>query len=157
MISQRYHSWRKCEDRESANLCDYLNTFCITPTVEWTTLIIPVWAYLELDVVPVRWFAGFGRSWSMAIVPQYWLRKIWSGHMVKMVQSCKYLVYPAGLPRNRSCVEPIMISLSNEQDSETIPLDRYGSCGKYDQIIFKYLNHCESDPRRLERDLTLVQ
>src|SRR5882762_4189259 len=28
-------------------------------------------AYLDLDVVPVRWFAGHGESWSMAIVPQY--------------------------------------------------------------------------------------
>ena len=33
--------------------------------------VIFVCAYLDLDVVPVRWFAGHRESWSMAIVPQY--------------------------------------------------------------------------------------
>ena len=70
------------------------------------------------------------------------------------MQTCKYLVYPTGMPRNRSCVEPIMIS--TEQDSEIVLLGGYGSCGKYDHIIFKYLNHHASNPRCLERDLTLV-
>lgn len=37
-------------------------------------------AYLDLDVVPVRWFAGHGDSWSMAIVPQY--------HSLLILQEC---------------------------------------------------------------------
>jgi hypothetical protein len=36
--------------------------------------------------------------------------EIWSGFRIEMVQSCKYLAYPAEMPRNRPGVRPIMIS-----------------------------------------------